>query len=70
LLHEISSRSKLFKRNRKKKNLIFFIFKDINNFFLIFIFYTFIFFFFNLLGDPENFIERNKIVTPNHIKPE
>lgn len=70
LLHEISSRSKTFKSLNKKKNLIFFLYKDLNNLFIILIYYIFIFFFFSSLGDSENFIESNKIVTPNHIKPE
>ena len=69
-LHEVRSSSKLFKNVKKKKKLIFFLFKDINNVLLILLFYFFIFFFFDYLGDPENFIHRNKIVTPVHIKPE
>lgn len=70
LLHEIGSNSKIFKTSFKKINLSFFLFKDLINIFIILLFYFFIFFFFSKLGDPENFIHRNKIVTPTHIKPE
>lgn len=69
-LHEVRSRSKLFKRRSKKINLSLYLFKDLTNIIVIIFYYFLIFFFFDLLGDPENFILRNRMVTPTHIKPE
>jgi len=49
----------------------YFAIKDIYGFFiLIFILLFIVFFFTNTLGDPENFINANSLVTPVHIMPE
>jgi len=39
-------------------------------FFLIFVFATFVFYFPNLMGHPDNYIPANPMVTPPHIVPE
>jgi ubiquinol-cytochrome c reductase cytochrome b subunit len=39
-------------------------------FFLFFLFFFFVFFLPNFLGDAENFIQANSLVTPVHIQPE
>ena len=39
-------------------------------FFLFFLFFFFVFFWPNFLGDAENFIQANSLVTPVHIQPE
>nr|BAR91014.1 cytochrome b [Hydra vulgaris] len=49
----------------------YFAIKDIYGFFiLIFILLFIVFFYTNTLGDPENFINANSLVTPVHIMPE
>merc|ERR1719412_1199028 len=55
--------------------LLFFInyfsFKDLFGFFaILFIFRTICFFYPCILGDPENFLPANPLVTPVHIQPE
>lgn len=50
---------------------IYYTFKDIVGFIVLLISLTFISFFFpNILGDAENFVPANPLVTPLHIKPE
>lgn len=50
---------------------IYYTFKDIVGFSILFISLTFVALFFpNILGDAENFIPANPLVTPIHIKPE
>lgn len=50
---------------------IYYTTKDILGFFIILIFLVIVVLFFpNILGDPENFIPANPLVTPVHIKPE
>nr|ALO20790.1 cytochrome b [Plotocnide borealis] len=50
---------------------IYFSTKDIYGFIILFFFLSFLIFFYpNLLGDPENFIKANPLVTPLHIMPE
>jgi len=45
--------------------------KDFYGFMLLFIFISYLVFFIpNYLGDPENFIKANPLVTPVHIMPE
>jgi len=45
--------------------------KDVLGFFIMLIFLVIVVLFFpNILGDPENFIPANPLVTPVHIKPE
>ena len=49
----------------------YFIIKDIFGFIFFFILLSIIIFFYpNILGDPENFIKANSLVTPIHIMPE
>ena len=49
----------------------YFIIKDLYGFFILFIIlFIIIFFYPNYLGDPENFIKANPLVTPIHIMPE
>jgi len=49
----------------------YFTIKDLVGFFLLFFFLAFLVFFApNDLGDPENFISANPLVTPTHIMPE
>nr|YP_010890042.1 cytochrome b [Bargmannia lata]WJJ70054.1 cytochrome b [Bargmannia lata] len=49
----------------------YFISKDLFGFIIFFILLSYLVFFFpNLLGDPENFIRANPLITPNHIMPE
>ena len=64
-----SSPSNLF-NIKKKIPLILSFLKDYLNFIFILFIYFFFLFYIYFLGDRENFIERNKIVTPQHIKPE
>jgi ubiquinol-cytochrome c reductase cytochrome b subunit len=49
----------------------YFIAKDFYGFFLLSLIFTFFVFFYpNYLGDAENFIPSNPLVTPIHIVPE
>jgi ubiquinol-cytochrome c reductase cytochrome b subunit len=49
----------------------YFVYKDIFGFFFIFLIFNFICFFHPwVLGDPENFLPANPLVTPVHIQPE
>ena len=49
----------------------YFIVKDLLGFILLFMFLSYLVFYApNLLGDPENFIKANPLVTPVHIMPE
>jgi len=72
-LHVTGSRNKLgINRNYKKIRFNpFFILKDLIGyiFFMVFLFIILIFFPY-ILGDPDNFIRANPIVTPAHIQPE
>ena len=50
---------------------IYFTIKDLYGFLLVFLLLSFLVFYFpNYLGDPENFINANPLVTPIHIMPE
>lgn len=50
---------------------IYFTIKDIYGFILLFLFISLLIFYLpNVLGDPENFINANPLVTPIHIMPE
>lgn len=50
---------------------IYYTAKDVLGFFVLFVRLGLIVFFTpNILGDPENFIPANPLVTPVHIKPE
>jgi ubiquinol-cytochrome c reductase cytochrome b subunit len=49
----------------------YFVYKDVFGFFLIFLIFNCICFYYPwLLGDPENFLPANPLVTPVHIQPE
>jgi len=49
----------------------YFIYKDLYGFFLFLILFSVIVYFYPyILGDPENFIKSNPLVTPVHIVPE
>jgi len=72
-LHVTGSRNKLgINRDYKKIRFNpFFILKDLIGYiFFFFFFFLFLIFFPYLLGDPDNFIIANPIVTPIHIQPE
>nr|UUF92239.1 cytochrome b [Desmophyllum pertusum] len=60
--------------NSSNENVSFHTFytsKDLFGFFFLFIYFClFVFFWPNLLGDSENFIQANSLVTPVHIQPE
>ena len=73
LLHETGSNSPLGIRSDSDKIPfhIFYTSKDVYGFILISIILCFFVFYFpNLLGDVENFIKANPLVTPIHIMPE
>ena len=73
LLHEKGSNSPigLNANSHKIPFHSYFSSKDIYGFILLFIFITILVFYVpNLLGDPENYIKANPLVTPVHIMPE
>lgn len=72
-LHRVGSNSPL--GNTAKSDSFaftpFFMIKDLNFFFIIWIaFISFVCFWPNYLGHPDNYIEANPLTTPNHIVPE
>lgn len=71
-LHETRRTRKLYIHERfsKIKFFPYFIYKDIINFFFIIIIYSIAIFFPWKLGDPENWIKANPIISPVHIQPE
>jgi ubiquinol-cytochrome c reductase cytochrome b subunit len=72
-LHETGSNSPLgLNINCDKISFhVYFISKDAYGFLLLFIFLSYIVFYNpNVLGDPENYIKANSLVTPVHIMPE
>jgi len=72
-LHVTGSRNKLgINRDYKKIRFNpFFILKDLIGYIFFFVFFfIFLIFFPYILGDPDNFIIANPIVTPIHIQPE
>lgn len=72
-LHEAGSNSPLgLNINCDKISFhVYFISKDAYGFLLLFIFLSYIVFYNpNVLGDPENYIKANSLVTPVHIMPE
>jgi ubiquinol-cytochrome c reductase cytochrome b subunit len=73
LLHESGSNNPLGVESYVDKISFYpyFYVKDLLAFFgLIFIFGTFVFYFPNLMGHPDNYIPANPMVTPSHIVPE
>ena len=73
LLHEKGSNSSLgIGENSDKIHFHpYFVIKDVYGLFLLIMLLFFIIFFFpNVLGDPENFIQANPLITPVHILPE
>ena len=73
LLHENGSNNPLGIESYEDKISFYpyFYVKDLLAFFLfIFIFATFVFYFPNLMGHPDNYIPANPMVTPAHIVPE
>lgn len=71
-LHETgSSRTLFLHTNEIKINFNYsFTIKDIMNFFIFFLFFIFVFYSPYILGDPENFIFANPLISPLHIQPE
>ena len=72
-LHETGSNNPLGLNSNFDKVLFhpYFSLKDIFGVIVLFIFFIIIIFYFpRLLGDPENFIPANSLVTPIHIQPE
>lgn len=72
-LHEEGSRNPLGVNSNYIKTPfhIHFIIKDLKGFIFFFLILEFLVFFYpNLLGERENFIYANSLVTPTHIKPE
>ncbi len=73
LLHENGSNNPLGVESYVNKIAFYpyFYVKDLLAFFvLIFVFATFVFYFPNLMGHPDNYIPANPMVTPAHIVPE
>lgn len=71
-LHETRRTSNILIHERfsKIKFFPYFIFKDLINFFLLFLFFFFVIIFPWNLGDPENWIYANPMISPEHIQPE
>lgn len=72
-LHEAGSNSPLGLNVSSDKISFhnYFIIKDLLGFIVLFIFLSIIIFYYpNVLGDPENYIKANSLVTPVHIMPE
>ena len=70
ILHTSGSSSKIFISPTKNKFGDFYFLKDLNNLIFILLFFIFIFLSPWKMGDPENFIEANNMISPIHIKPE
>lgn len=71
-LHETRRTRKILIQERftKVKFYPYFVYKDIFNLLIIFFLYSIRFFFPWTLGDPENWIKANPIISPVHIQPE
>ena len=71
-MHETRRTSKILIQERytKVKFYPFFIYKDILNLIFIIFMYSLVIFFPWKLGDPENWIKANPIISPVHIQPE
>lgn len=72
-LHQTGSRNPLGISSQRIKISFhyYFVLKDLLGLFLfLLVFGVIIFFYPWFLGDPENFIEANPLVTPAHIQPE
>ena len=71
-LHETRRTRKILIQERytKVKFYPYFVYKDIFNFIIVFLFYSLSLFFPWNLGDPENWIKANPIISPVHIQPE
>jgi len=73
ILHETGSNNSNGTGNHSDKVSFhpYYIIKDLYGFFLLGILFSFFVFFYpNYLGDAENFISSNPLVTPIHIVPE
>ena len=73
LLHDVGSNNPMGTNSNTDKVAMhwYFLIKDVYGFFLLGLSLIILIFFYpNLLGDPENFINANPLVTPTHIMPE
>ena len=70
LLHESGSSRKIFLRSKKIKFGVKFLEKDSINLLIIVIYLSILTYSPYELGDPENFIHSNLLLSPVHIKPE
>jgi quinol-cytochrome oxidoreductase complex cytochrome b subunit len=71
-LHETGSSRSIFLHTGESKITFqsYYVSKDGLNFLLMIAFFVFLMLWPNVLGDSENFINANPILTPKHIQPE